>query len=185
MDDLQAIRRLKSGEIGGLEWLIARHQAKAVRTAYLVTQNEPMAEDVVQDAFVRFYERARSFDEARPFAPYFLRSVVNLALNSLEKEHAPARFDEDLATPELHRLLARAVSVEAQVEYAQLKAEIAAALQKLSPRQRAVVVLRYYLELSEKEMTEALEIAPGTVKWLLNAARARLRALLRPERSAE
>jgi len=185
MDDLQAIRRLKNGEIGGLELLIARHQAKAARTAYLVTQNAALAEEVVQEAFLRFYERARYFDETRPFAPYFLRSVVNLALNSLEKERATAHFDEELETPELHNLLARAVSVEAQVEYAQLQAEIAAALRQLAPRQRAAVVLRYYLELSEKEMTEALAIAPGTVKWLLNAARGRLRALLRPERSAE
>ena len=73
MDDLQAIRRLKNGDMGGLEILIACYQAKAVRTAYLVTHNEPMAEDVVQDAFVRFYERVRHFDERRPFEPYFLR----------------------------------------------------------------------------------------------------------------
>jgi RNA polymerase sigma-70 factor, ECF subfamily len=182
MDDLQAIRRLKNGDIGGLEILIACYQTKAVHTAYLVTQHEPMAEDVVQEAFVRFYERVRYFDEARPFEPYFLRSVVNRALNAVEKEHAAASFDEDLESPALQALLARAVSVEAQVEYAQLKTEIAGALERLSPRQRAVVVLRYYLEMSEKEMTETMDIAPGTVKWLLNAARSRLRDLLRPER---
>jgi RNA polymerase sigma-70 factor (ECF subfamily) len=182
MDDLQAIRRLKNGDIGGLEHLIAHYQAKAVRTAYLVTQHEPLAEDVVQDAFVRFYERVHYFDETRPFEPYFLRSVVNRALNAVEKEHAAARFDESLETPELQSLLSRAVSVEEQVEYAQLKAEITAALLSLSPRQRAAVVLRYYLEMSEKEMTEILSVAPGPVKWLLNAARTRLRALLRPER---
>jgi RNA polymerase sigma-70 factor (ECF subfamily) len=58
-------------------------------------------------------------------------------------------------------------------------------LEELSPRQRAVVVQRYYLEMSEKEMTETLEVAPGTVKWLLNAARSRLRSLLGSERNAE
>jgi RNA polymerase sigma-70 factor (ECF subfamily) len=55
----------------------------------------------------------------------------------------------------------------------------------LPPRQRAAIVQRYYLEMSEKEMAEALEAPPGTVKWLLNAARARLRALLGSERMAE
>jgi RNA polymerase sigma-70 factor (ECF subfamily) len=185
MDDQQAIRCLKIGDIGGLEHLIVRYQARAVRTAYLVTQQEPMAEDVVQETFIRFYERVHYFDETRAFEPYFLRSVVNRALNAVEKEHAAARFDETLETPELQDLLSRAVSVEEQVEYAQLKAEIAAALQNLSPRQRAAVVLRYYLELSEKEMTEIMSIAPGTVKWLLNAARSRLRALLHVERISE
>ena len=54
-------------------------------------------------------------------------------------------------------------------------------MQSLSPRQRAVVVQRYFLDMSEREMAAKLEIAPGTVKWLLNAARTRLRALLRKE----
>lgn len=185
MDDLKAIRCLKVGDIGGLELLIARYQVKAVQTAYLVTQNEPMAEDVVQEAFVRFYERARYFDESRPFEPYFLRCVANRALNMVEKEHRAVSFDEDLDAPILPSLLARAVSVEEQVEYAQLKTEIARTLESLSPRQRAAVTLRYYLGMSEKEMAEALKVAPGTVKWLLNAACSRLRVLLSPERISE
>jgi RNA polymerase sigma-70 factor (ECF subfamily) len=186
MDDLQAIRRLKRGDIGGLEILIDRYQVKAVRTACLVTHDEPMAEDVVQDAFVRFYERARHFDERRLFEPYFLRSVVNVALNLVERENrSNASLDEDINTDALERLLACALTVEEQVEFTQLKREILQALGKLSPRQRAVAVQRYYLEMSEKEMTEALDIAPGTVKWLLNAARTQLRTLLGSKRSVE
>ncbi len=49
MDDSQAIQRLKDGDIGGLEYLVVRYQAKAVRAAYLVTYDETLAEDVVQD----------------------------------------------------------------------------------------------------------------------------------------
>ncbi len=56
-------------------------------------------------------------------------------------------------------------------------------MQKLSPRQRAVIVQRYYLEMSEKEMAAEAGVARGTIKWLLNAARERLRRLL--ERSEE
>jgi RNA polymerase sigma-70 factor, ECF subfamily len=186
MDDLQAIRRLKKGDMSGLEWLIACYQAKAVRTAYLVTHNEPMAEDVVQEAFVRFYERAHQFDERRPFEPYFLRCVVNAALNAIEKEcRSSASLDDDTDPNTLERLLARAVSVEEQVEFSQRKREILQALGALSPRQRVVAVQRYYLEMSEAEMTQALAIAPGTVKWLLNAARTRLRTLLSSDRSVE
>jgi len=185
MDDLQAIRRLKNGDIGGLESLIAGHQARAVKTAYLVTRQENLAEEVVQESFVRFYERVRYFDETRPFEAYFLRSVVNCALNSLEREHTSLSFDDERNLPALQSLLEHAAPVEAQVEYAQQKAEVARLLESLSPRQRAVVVLRYYLELSEKEMSTALDVAPGTVKWLLNAARRRLRALLGPERMAK
>jgi RNA polymerase sigma-70 factor (ECF subfamily) len=182
--DGQAIRRLKCGDIGGLECLIARHQAKALRTAFLITHDEPMAEDVVQDVFVRFYQRAESFDEARPFEPYFMRSVVNAALNCIEREKKGRSFT-DADTSELENLLEEAASVEEQVEFNTLKWQIAEALADLPPRQRAVIVQRYYLEMSEKEMSEALDSPPGTVKWLLNTARTRLRALLGSERMAE
>jgi RNA polymerase sigma-70 factor, ECF subfamily len=141
---------------------------------------------VVQDAFVRFFERAHQFDESRAFEPYFLRSVVNAALNAIEKENRlSASLDTQAGIDALERLLKCGVSAEEQVEFAQLQAEILQALGALSPRQRAVAVQRYYLEMSEKEMTAALEIAPGTVKWLLNAARTRLRNLLGTQRSVE
>ncbi len=184
MDDLHAVRRLKSGDIGGLELLIARYQGKALRTAFLVTQDEPLAEDVVQEAFVRFFQRARGFDEARPFEPYFLRSVVNAALNALKREKKGNCLTEK-GVPVLERLLDRAASVEDQVEYSNLKRQIRAALSSLAPRQRAVIVQRYYLQRSEEEMSAALGAPRGTVKWLLNAARERLHSLLGSERTAE
>ncbi|HPH97530.1 MAG TPA: sigma-70 family RNA polymerase sigma factor [Anaerolineaceae bacterium] len=62
------------------------------------------------------------------------------------------------------RLLSRAASTESQVEFNQQKKEILKALSQLSPRQRAVIVQRYYLEMSEQEMASKLEVAPGTIK---------------------
>ncbi len=94
MDDLPAIRRLKRGDIGGLECLIARYQEKALRVAFLITHDEPMAEDVVQEVFIHFYQRTQYFDEARPFEPYFLRSVVNAAINCIGREKKGQYFPE-------------------------------------------------------------------------------------------
>jgi len=184
MEDLQVIRRLKRGDVGGLECLVARYQGKALRTAFLITHDEPMAEDVVQDVFIRFYQRIRYFDETRSFEPYFMRSVINAALNCIEREKKISSVSEE-DTCEVENLLEAAASVEEQVEFNTLKWQIAEALAKLPPRQRAVIVQRYYLEMSEKEMSEALDFPPGTVKWLLNTARTRLRSLLGSERMAE
>jgi RNA polymerase sigma-70 factor, ECF subfamily len=185
MDDGQAIRRMKLGDIGGLESIVSRYQVKALRTAFLITHDEPMAEDVVQDVFVRVFQRIRGFDEIRAFEPYLMRSVVNAALNTLaspaNRREAPGECDEEA----WENLLLEAASVEDQVEFTQCKQEILAALRRLSPRQRAAVVQRYYLDLSEKDMAQALDAAPGTVKWLLNAARTRLRALLGTGRGLE
>ncbi|NMC80589.1 MAG: RNA polymerase sigma factor [Chloroflexi bacterium] len=185
MDDLQAIRRMKRGDIGGLEVLVARYQTRAVRTAYLITHDEQLAEDVAQETFVQVYQRIGQFDELRPFQPYFLRSVANAALNAVQKDSKcdPVGLDSDVAL--LDALFTQAMTIETQVEYRQLKQEVASRLASLPPRQRAAIVLRYYLEMSEKEMAESLTTPPGTVKWLLNTARESLRELLGSERSAE
>jgi RNA polymerase sigma-70 factor (ECF subfamily) len=183
MDDLQAIRRLKNGDVGGLEILVARYQARAVRVAFLITHDELLAEDVVQDTFVRLYHQIGQFDPARPFEPYLLRSVVNAALNSTRRVKQQVSLDG--APEQVEQLLSQAASVESEVVSLQLKQKIIAALAELEPRQRAAIVQRYYLEMNEKEMAVALDAAPGTVKWLLNTARARLRDLLGLERSAE
>jgi RNA polymerase sigma-70 factor (ECF subfamily) len=182
MDDLQAIQRLKEGDIGGLEYLVIRHQAKAVRAAFLITHDETLAEDVVQDTFLRIYHRIKHFDPSRPFEPYLLRSVINAALNVAQKAR-PLSMEGDL--DQVEGLLSQAASVESELEYMQLKQRIVAALAELEPRQRAAVIQRYYLEMSEKEMADALEAPPGTVKWLLNTARTRLHHLLGSERNSE
>lgn len=183
MDDLQAIQRLKNGDMGGLEVLVTRYQNKAVRAAFLITHDETLAEDVVQDTFVRVYHRIHQFDSARPFEPYLLRSVVNAALNVAQKPDRNISFEVDL--DQVEALLSQAASVESDVEYLQLKQRIVAALARLEPRQRAAVIQRYYLDMSEKEMAVALDTAPGTVKWILNTARAKLRELLGSDGSAE
>jgi RNA polymerase sigma-70 factor (ECF subfamily) len=176
MDDVESIRRLKRGDLGGLETLMERYQVKAARAAFLITYDEAMAQDIVQEAFIRIYERIHQFDESQSFEPYLIRSVINASLNAVRDHRKFTLLDHD--THKLESLLDRADSVETQVEFTQLQQEILNALSQLSPRQRAAIVQRYYLDMSEREMTQSLDIAPGTVKWLLNAARARLRQLL-------
>src|SRR5512141_2946681 len=114
MDDLQAIRRLKNGDIGGLEILVACYQTKAVRTAFLITHDEQLAEEVVQETFVRLYQHIRQFDETRPFAPYLLRSVTNAALNAAKKTHRWVQIGagSDTTAEAVAELMTEATSVE-------------------------------------------------------------------------
>ena len=176
IEDLQAIRRLKRGHSDGLETLMRRYQVKAARAAFLITQDQAMAQDVIQDLFLRIYQRIHQFDEAHPFEPYLMRSVINASLNAVRGTRRLTSLDRD--ANDMESLLDRAASVELQVEFTQLQYEILDALSQLSPRQRAVIVQRYYFDMSEKEMALILDAAPGTVKWLLNVARDRLRHLL-------
>src|SRR5689334_788744 len=110
MDDMQAIERLKGGDISGLETLVIRYQARAIRTAFLITYDEALAEDVVQDTFLHIYQRIEGFDPLRPFEPYLLRSVVNAALNAVQKHGRHLSFEGDIEVVET--LLSEASSVE-------------------------------------------------------------------------
>jgi RNA polymerase sigma-70 factor, ECF subfamily len=181
MTEAQAIRRLKKGDIGGMEELVALHQEKALRTACLITRDEETAKDAVQETFLRVYQRIRFFDETRPFEPYLLRSVVHTAINMAEKRSKEIPLEEEMNSADVVALINRATTTEDQVEYLQLKQETLKGISKLAPRERAVIVERYYLDLSEKEMAEIHAVAPGTVKWLLNVARKKLRSFIELE----
>ena len=178
IDEQTAIRRLKQGDIGGLEALVSRYQLKAVRTAYLITRDPALAEDVVQDCFIRAFHSIHRFDAARPFEPWFMRSVVNASLKSLNRSARQVEVRDEADDSLLAELAQKVASVEAQVESIEVQDQIWDAMQRLSPRQRAVLVQRYFLEMSEKEMAMEAGSAAGTIKWLLNAARQRLRDLL-------
>jgi len=183
LDEQEAITRLKAGDIGGLEALVRRYQVNAVRAAYLVTRDRSLAEDLVQAAFLRAYERITQFDARRPFGPWFLRSVVNDAVKAAGRQQRQISLDDQGRTEgsayEGHTT-DRALLPEAVLERAESQDEVRAALNRLTPQQRAVLVRRYYLDQSEAEMAVALACPPGTVKRRLHTARGRLLALLRP-----
>jgi RNA polymerase sigma-70 factor, ECF subfamily len=176
MDEQQAIQRLKHGDAGGLEILVSLYQVRAVRTAYLITHDPAMAEDVVQETFLQVYRSIEHFDQARQFGPWFMRSVVHAAIKAAQRQSRQVHPTAN--GPTLEELFADNESVEEQVETAEFQKRVWTAMDNLSPHQRAAIVERYFLDMSEKEMAVELEIAPGTVKWLLHEARQRLRNLL-------
>lgn len=180
MNEREAVARLQAGDIGGLETLVHLYQVRALRASYLVCGDRALAEDVVQAAFLRAYERMHQFDARRPFGPWFLRIVVNDTLMALRRR--PVSLDDTLRDdPDgLERaLLTRPdPGVEQMLEAAETRAALRTALEQLAPNERAVIVLRYYLNLSDNEISTRLRCAPGTVRWHLHNARKRLRDLL-------
>lgn len=182
MDELEAISRLKGGDINGLEVLVYKYQVQAIRAAYLITRERSLAEDIVQTAFLRVYERRRQFDPERPFGPWFLRIVVNDAIKAAARGKGQVSLDSEFEGKgvDLADLLPDTnPGPEKLTEEAEVRETIWEALSKLSASQRAVVVLHYYLGLKEREIGQQTGRAPGTVKWLLHAARERLRNMLR------
>jgi RNA polymerase sigma-70 factor (ECF subfamily) len=179
VNEHEAILRLKRGDMKALAFLVERYQLRAVRTAYLITQDRALAEDVVQAAFIKLHQGMSTFDPERPFAPWFMRSVVNAAIQAAQRRERVVSLDTDDTHDAVDALKTFASHLEDGLEAKEMRQAVQEALQKLSPEQRSAIVMRYYLDLSESEMVTALDIPAGTVKWRLHTARNQLRVLLR------
>ena len=180
MDDRTAISRIKQGDLNGLETLVHRYQASAVHAAYLIVYDRALAEDIAQTAFVKVVEGIHQFDEERPFAPWFFRIVVNDAIKAAKKQrrHIPLEeFDEP--TIQLAEWLTHPdLQPERSIEQQEMRENILKAIQSLPPSQRAVVVMRYFLDMSEAELSTKMDRPLSTVKWWLRDARKRLYDLM-------
>jgi len=185
MEDRIAISRIKQGDLSSLETLVNRYQAQAVHAAYLIVYDRALAEDVAQSAFVKVVERIHQFDEERPFAPWFFRIVLNDALKLAKRMKRNLPLDElDEDTSHLAMLLADpAPQPEQWLEEKQVRENILRAVHFLPPEQRAVVVMRYFLDMSEADMSERMDRPLSTIKWWLREARRRLQNLIAYDRS--
>jgi RNA polymerase sigma-70 factor (sigma-E family) len=153
-------------ETGRLAELYLRHGDDAVRLAYLLTGDRALAEDLVQDAFVKLAGRLTHLRDPGAFDAYLRRTVVNLTNSHfrrkrlerayLKRERGSARTEELMPDPGT-------------------RDELWEALGNLTPRQRAAIVLRFYEDLSEQRVAEILNCRPGTVKSLVSRGLAILR----------
>ena len=159
---------------GAIAALFRDHHAELVRLALLMVGDLPTAEDVVQDVFASLHRRSRAHEVDAPL-PYVRAAVLNGCRSVLRRRSIARRAG--LA----HRAwigdeTTTLASAESEVILSEDRRRVLSALARLPRRRREVLVLRYYLGLSEAEIAAVLSISPGTVKS--TAARA-LAALAR------
>ena len=142
-----------------LEALYSEHIDYAVRLAFLMTGDRLQAQDIGQDAFVKIAGRFRDLRDPAAFPAYLRTTVINLSRSHLR------RLRTQRAYLERERGAARAAPVPREVETDDALWD---ALQTLSHRQRAAVVLRYYEDLSEAQTAEALGCSVSAVKSLVS-----------------
>ena len=141
-----------------------------VRLAYLLGADDP--EDLVQEAFVRLHRRRSALRDPAAALTYVRTTVCNLTRNRIRHLLVARRRNAQLAAPE------SVPSAELQVTERESVRELLAAVDRLPGRQREALVLRYWLELSERETADVLGIAVGTVKAHTARAIASLSATL-------
>lgn len=150
---------------GVLETLIRERRAALVGYAYLLTGDRPAAEDLVHDAIIRTFARARRLDEVHQAEGYVRRAILTQFLNG--------RRAEALARAKQHLLIER--DGAPADEHAGEHDEVMRALRALPPRMRACVVLRHFECLSTEETAAQLGVSAGAVKRYLHDALARMR----------
>lgn len=155
--------------------LYAAQWAPMVRLAYLLVRDQGVAEDIVADALLALHRRWDSLNDPAAAVGYLRRSVVNgsrsvLRHRKVEQDKLPiqaAREASNLAASAEHEALGLIGN-----------AAMLRALEQLPRRQREVLVLRYYLDLSEAQIADALDIARGSVKAHASRGLAALRSLI-------
>lgn len=175
-EDAVLVERSRNGDHDAYGELVTRYQAIAARTAYVITGTAADAEDVAQDAFVKAYYALDRFRSGAPFRPWLLRIVANEAIN--RRKAAGRRPTVGLSVVEDRASGDTALSPEASALARERREVVLDALRKMREEDRLVIAYRYFFDLSEVEMAEALGVARGTVKSRLSRAIARLRAAM-------
>jgi RNA polymerase sigma factor (sigma-70 family) len=170
--DGELVTRARRGDVGAFEDLVRRYEATAVRVASMVCGSGG-AEDAAQEGFIRAYRSLDKFDAGRPFRPWLLRIVVNVAKNRVRAEHRHRQLS--LRVPRTD--VAEDAAPDALLAD-ERRAALAHALDRLPERDRVMIACRWFEDMSEREIADTLAIRPGTVKSRLSRAMARLRAEL-------
>jgi RNA polymerase sigma-70 factor (sigma-E family) len=155
-----------------LEQLYAAHWRRLVRLSVLLVRDVGTAEEIVQDAFVAVHARWSRLRDPDLALAYLRQAVVNRSRSALRHRGVVVRHASRATTP------LTAPGADESTLAADRRSAVLDALRDLPQRQREVLALRYYLDLSEAEIADALGISRGAVKSHASRGSAALRNIL-------
>ncbi len=160
-----------------VEELYAAHYRRLVRLSVLLVRDVETAEEVVQDSFVAMHDRWRRLRDPDHGLAYLRQAVVNRSRSELRHRGVQAKHADTAATSTgpLHQ---ERPGADEDAIASERRAAVLDALRTLPDRQREVLALRYYLDLSEADIASTLGISPGAVKTHASRGVAALRSLM-------
>lgn len=177
-DEAAAVCEARKGSRTAFETLVAAYQRRAYAIAYGFVGNREDALELAQESFARAYKAMHRFDTRMPLYPWLYRIIKNACLNHLAKRRRRGEISLSALMASGYDPPARDGGPLEDAERGELRHAIAAALDRLSPDHREILVLRHLQELSYAEIASCLGVPQGTVMSRLHAARRKLRALL-------
>jgi RNA polymerase sigma-70 factor (ECF subfamily) len=179
-DQQKLVQRCRQGELAAFTELFKAYQARVYRLAITVLRDEHEAEDVVQDVFVRIFERIKDYRGESAFSTWLTAIVVNHCRDRLRRRKLRRAFSLD-------RLRGHASEDDLNelVQQRQQRQSLWALVNRLEDKYRLPVILHYHEGLACDEVAQALNLRISTVYSRLNFARVRLRAMLREQSDGE
>jgi len=182
MRDAELQTRVAAGDQAAFEELYRRYAAPAYGLALRVLSSEPLAQDVVHDAFLALWRAPEAFDPARgSFRSFFLSLVHHRSVDTVRREERLRRRTQrmNLQAVQDEQDVAERVAQDAWL--VDLRDRVVKALETLSDEQREVVELAYFEGLTQARIAERTGVPLGTVKTRTLAALRRLRQVLEEE----
>jgi RNA polymerase sigma-W factor len=183
VEDTALVRRTLAGEQEAFSQLVERYKDPVYHVAFRMLGNAAEAEDVAQEAFVRAYTQLGTYKPEHRFSTWLLSIASHLAIDQLRRRRFLALPLEDV--PFLEWLADSETGPEDAAIEGERQDEMQHLIQKLPSKYRAVVVLRYWQDLSYEEIATALQLTPALVKARLHRARELLARSLKDEETEE
>jgi RNA polymerase sigma-70 factor (ECF subfamily) len=171
------IERAKGGDMAAFEQIIEHHQRRVITTAWRMLGNSEDARDAAQEVFLRVYKYLRGFRSDQDFAAWLYRIVINVCrdharIRSRHSGFASFEVEQELGSFDS---LASTGNIESEMIQAQQRAMIDQALDTLSKKERAAIVLRDLEGMSTEKVAEVLGSSQTTVRSQISSARAKIK----------
>ena len=179
-DEQVLVDRISSGDSTAFQEFVELYKKKIYYIAYDITGDHDDAEDVSQEVFIKVFRSLKTFRRNAKITSWLYQISVNASIDLLRKKSSkPEKSMDDIERADIQESLpgtgTRAQNPEKSAEDFLIQKHISQALQKVSPKERSVFVMRHYNELKIREIAEILSISPGTVKALFYRATRKLR----------
>ena len=190
--ELALVRAIQQGQTGAWTSLLTRYQDRLFGVCYRMVNDRELASDLTQDAMVKIIEGLGTYDGRSKLSTWMIRVTMNVCLSKMRSEKLRRHASLDAPSPDqggrgregrtgaerLAESPEREPEPNQSVQREELRRLVAAALIRIAPEQRAILVLRDSRDLDYDQIAEVLNIPVGTVKSRLFRARAALREAL-------
>ncbi len=173
--------RAQNGDDEAFTELVNTYQNPVYNLCYRMLGDSREAEDAAQETFWRAYQAIRRYDRSRPFATWLLSIAAHYCIDQQRKRRLPTLEIDDWMEEVLPDTTP---DPERSVSKSQEQEMLRRMLKGMNPQDRAALILRYWYEFSEEEISRAMQISVSAVKSRLYRARLRMAELWQAEQSS-